>query len=391
MHPYKILLVDDDVNLLAAIRRQLRKNYDLHFAQGGAKGLEIIASEGPFAVVISDMQMPEMNGIEFLSQVKERNPESVRVMLTGNADMQTAIDAVNEGKVYRFFSKPCSMEELSEGIDEGIQRYKLVTAEKDLLEKTVAGSVKVLTDILAMMEPASFGTSHKVRHWVHDIMPLFQGAIRWQLDLAVMLAPLGLAAVPHEVLVKMKSGEKLTDVEQEIITKIPEIGRNLIQNIPRLEPVAEIVYFQNKGFDGSGFPDGPTSGTDIPMGARILKIMNDLALTTQGLYPTVAAFDYLYEKQSLYDPQLLPLIRKGLLQLKKKHKDEHNKNSIIRDVPLSSIRPGYILQSDVCTISGRLILASGYTLSMSHIERLRNINKIEDIQEPILVLMKVYE
>ncbi len=138
----KILLVDDDANLLAATRRQLRKKFELETARSGADGLHALNTNGPFAVVISDMQMPEMNGLEFLKQVKTSAPDTVRMMLTAIVDQNTAVEAVNEGNLFRFLNKPCSSESLSRAIEAGLQQYHLIRAERDLLERTLAGSVK---------------------------------------------------------------------------------------------------------------------------------------------------------------------------------------------------------------------------------------------------------
>ena len=118
----KILFVDDEENILSAIKRQLRKQFDLEFTLSGQKGLDIIKQKGPFAAVVSDMRMPVMDGIKFLSNVREISPDTVRIMLTGNADTQTAVDAVNEGNIFRFLVKPCSSETLSKSLNAGIKQ-----------------------------------------------------------------------------------------------------------------------------------------------------------------------------------------------------------------------------------------------------------------------------
>ena len=113
----KILFVDDEENVLSALKRQFRKQYDVSTAVSGAEGLQKIVKEGPFAVIISDMQMPEMNGIQFLQVAQQMAPDSVRLMLTGNADQQTAVDAVNKGCVFSFYTKPCTPEVMSQAIE----------------------------------------------------------------------------------------------------------------------------------------------------------------------------------------------------------------------------------------------------------------------------------
>ena len=155
----KILLVDDDPNLLSALQRQLRKRFDLTTAQGGEEALAAVRAAAerrePFAVVLSDMRMPGMDGIEVLKQVKDIAPETVRMMLTGNADQQTAIAAINEGSILRFYTKPCPAEQLVAGLAAGVEQYRLVTAERDLFEKTLAGSIKVLADVVSMNDPTA--------------------------------------------------------------------------------------------------------------------------------------------------------------------------------------------------------------------------------------------
>lgn len=131
----RVLLVDDEVNILLAYRRNLKNFFDVTVADNGLSALEIIKSEEQFAVVVSDFRMPEMDGIEFLNKVKEISPDTVRIILTGFADLQIAIDAINEGSIYRFLTKPIQKEKLINIIQDSIQQYRLVTNEKELNRK----------------------------------------------------------------------------------------------------------------------------------------------------------------------------------------------------------------------------------------------------------------
>ncbi len=117
-----MLLVDDEPNILDGFRRGLRKNFDLETAAGPELGLAALADSGPFAVVVSDFQMPSMNGFQFLSEVARRNPETVRVMLTGQADLRVAASAVNDGNVFRFLTKPCGTDDLALSLSDTIVR-----------------------------------------------------------------------------------------------------------------------------------------------------------------------------------------------------------------------------------------------------------------------------
>src|SRR5882724_8374025 len=141
----KILLVDDEPNLLAALQRALRKQFAVETACGGAAGLVALQKWRDYAVVVSDMRMPEMNGVEFLSRTREIAPDVVRIMLTGNADQATAIEAINQGRIFTFLHKPCSPEKLAEALTAGVVHHQLVTAERELMESTLRGSVKILT------------------------------------------------------------------------------------------------------------------------------------------------------------------------------------------------------------------------------------------------------
>src|SRR4051812_1655283 len=203
----KILFVDDDKNLLASCERNLRKQFQVETAEGGEIGLEKIASRGPFAVVVSDMQMPGMNGIQFLSTVKDRAPDSVRIMLTGNADVEVATGVVNRGNIFRFLTKPVPPEVLSKALEDALAQYRLVTAEKELLNKTLSGSIKLLTDILSIADTVSFGRTKALRNLVAEATTKLGLSNAWEIHLAVMLAPIGYVTVPPETLVKERAGE----------------------------------------------------------------------------------------------------------------------------------------------------------------------------------------
>jgi len=129
----KVLLVDDDRNILAGYRRGLRNEFRLETAAGGEQGLQALNSRGPFAMVVSDMRMSGMDGIEFLARVREGFPDTVRAMLTGYADVETAIRAVNEGGLFCFLTKPCPKEKLALSLRAGIEQYRINTAQSAVL------------------------------------------------------------------------------------------------------------------------------------------------------------------------------------------------------------------------------------------------------------------
>jgi response regulator RpfG family c-di-GMP phosphodiesterase len=375
-----ILLVDDEPSLLSALRRQLSETFDITTAEGGEQALAAIgnAREEPFAVVVCDMRMPGMDGIEVLKRIKAMSPDTVRIMLTGNADQQTAIEAINTGSIFRFFSKPCPIETLSEGLRAALDQYRLVTAERELLEKTLSGTIKVLADVMSINDPAASALATRLRDWVRFLTAEFKLPQRWQLDVAASLIPIGKMAIQPDLIAKKKSGQELTAVERDIFVRMPEAGRNLIASIPRLSKVAEIIYLQDRGFDGSGFPkDGPV-GSAIPIDARLLKILKDLAEATEGGPPTAAAFAILDSRRQEYDPLLLRKVRTCL-----EAKGAEAQSEV--DIPVAGLRAGMVVLSDVRLENNHLIVPANTQLSDGQIERLRNLRKIFSFIEPIQV------
>jgi len=178
----KILFVDDDPNILASFKRTLRKLYDVDTAVGPEEGLEAVSRYRHYALVISDLRMPGMDGIQFLAKVRSMAPESIRMILTGNADLQAAIDAVNQGNIFRFLTKPCPPETLQLAIEAGLQQYRLIRAEKELLEKTLRGAIRILTDVLSLVNPEAFGRASRIRRYVRDIGERLGYSKAWQLE-----------------------------------------------------------------------------------------------------------------------------------------------------------------------------------------------------------------
>lgn len=133
----RVLFVDDDQSVLDSLRRGLRGCYDVATARGPEEGLRVVKEEGPFAVVVSDLRMPGMDGVHFLQKIKELCPLCVGIMLTGHGDLSTAMAAVNEGHIFRFLTKPCPIPSLSHALDAGLEQYRMAAAEKDLLRVTL--------------------------------------------------------------------------------------------------------------------------------------------------------------------------------------------------------------------------------------------------------------
>jgi YesN/AraC family two-component response regulator len=215
---HKILLVDDEQNILDGLKRILRNEFSIEVACGGEIALKMMETAGPFAVVVSDMRMPGMNGVQLLKIIRERTPDVVRLMLTGNSEIQTAISAVNEGSVFRFLAKPCSEEVIKGALNAALAQYDLITAEKEILEKTLRGSVKVLTDILALVNPAAFSRTSRVLHTMQHLVQQLGLHDIWRYELAAMLSQIGCVALNRCVLPTFKNEPVILSAVREAKT-----------------------------------------------------------------------------------------------------------------------------------------------------------------------------
>jgi len=262
----KILCVDDEQNVLDGLSRTLRTLFVVETAIGGRSGLEVLSSKGPFVIVTSDLRMPLMDGIEFLSRARELAPDTVRVLLTGQGDLEAAVSAVNDGNIFRFLTKPCPTGLLVRSLMAGAEQYRLLTAEKVLLEQTLRGSIKTLTDILALSNPAAFGRAIRVQHIVSDVMAYFKIGETWPVEVAAMLSQIGYVTLPQGTQEKIYSGEPLTGPEKEMVERVPNVVEQLLANIPRLDSVREILRLYSRNFTDSKTPAGPVAQRNLPWG-----------------------------------------------------------------------------------------------------------------------------
>ncbi|MFW6147707.1 MAG: HD domain-containing phosphohydrolase [Thermodesulfobacteriota bacterium] len=374
----KILIVDDEQNLLDSLKRQLRKRFDMETALGSEEGIRTIAARGPFAVIVSDLRMPFMDGIEFLSRASKIDPNTVRIMLTGNADLQNAIQAINEGNIYRFLTKPCTTETLASVLEQGIEQYRLVTAEKELLEKTLKGSIKVLTELLSLLNPAAFGRSSRIKRYVGEIARHLDISNIWKLETAAMLSQIGCITLPEEATEKLYQGQELSGEEGQLFAMHPTIASDLLSHIPRMEQIAEIITYQDKHFDGSGNPGGTRQGEAIPLGARILKVVLDFDMLESKGHLKGKALKELKKRSGWYDPAVLEALER-VLGLEAKY--------VARDAPISGLKAGMILSEDVSTVKGQLLISRGQEVTPVMIHRLRNFAQRSRIKEPIRVFV----
>ena len=369
----KVLLVDDDSNLLQGLRRQLRKTYALETAESGPQALDLCRAKGPFAVVVSDMQMPGMNGVEFLAALGDLSAETVRIMLTGNADQKTAVQAVNSGQIFRFLNKPCTREELESAINAGIKHYQLITAEKELVSKTLTGSIKVLMDVLSLSNPTAFSRSSRLRRVVHQLLDKVEVESRWECEIAAMLSQIGFVTLTNETIKKLAAGSVLSPEEQESVKRHPKVASELIAHIPRLSGVAKIVEHQAEKFDASQ-PDS------LPIGSRLLKLATDFDTLCANRLDRLHAVAELETCQGWYDPTLVAALREIV---------QAEIHYTVKEITFNELKEGDVLAGPVQDGKGTVLVSKGQEVSGSLLAKLKQFSNKQQLREPIEVMVAV--
>ncbi len=364
----RILLVDDERAVLDALVRQHRKHFSLVTACGPEAALQAIATQGAFAVVVTDFQMPGMDGIQLLSRVKEHAPETVRVMLTGQADLQVAIDAVNRGQIFRFLTKPCEADVLRLGLDAALEQYHLRNAEQILLEHTVRGCIEVLADVLSMTNPTAFGRATRIRRFVRHIVDALKLADAWQYETAALLSQIGWVAIPNDLIQRMAAGESLTSEQVAMMERHPSIARDLLHKIPRLYKVAEMVYHQR-----AELSDPDAALDPVVLGGRILGVALDFEqLLSFGASPS-QALEALRSESGKYDVQIVDALSSA----------EPMKVELeVRVVPLEELEVGMIVEEPVRNVSDELVVGRGQPLTPGSLQRLKNYAELGLLDRP---------
>jgi response regulator RpfG family c-di-GMP phosphodiesterase len=373
-----ILFVDDEENILEGLRRQFRKQFHVHTALGGPQGLKMVMEHGPFAVIVTDERMPGMDGIQFLAKIREVTPESVRIMLTGNNDLDTAIGAVNQGAIFRFLTKPCSLENLQLALVAAVNQYHLIRAERELLETTLTGSLKALADLLSLVNPEVFGRASRIKRYVQGLVGQLNLSDAWRMDIAAALSQIGCMMLPPSVVDKINQGQPLTPAEACMYKTVPATGASLLANIPRMEEVSEIIAYQQKHYDGSGSPVDSRRGDQIPIGARLLKVAQDFDTLRLQNYSSLQALSELQGRKGWYDSQVLGALKATFV---------HEPHETIVSVSLSELRPNVIAAESIMDVQGHLLVAKGQELTEWVVTRLKELKDKRAVRQPISVIL----
>jgi response regulator RpfG family c-di-GMP phosphodiesterase len=361
----RVLCVDDDQFVLAGMQRMLHAKFEVHVASGAIAALQLIEESvsSPFSVIVSDLAMPGVTGIALLKRVREVAPDTVRVLLTGHANIDSAIAAVNDGEVFRFLTKPCGASALIGAVSSAAEHYRLAIAERVLLERTLHGSIKALTDVLTLVNPSAFARGARLKRYVARVAAPLGVDNQWEIEIAALLSRLGSVSLPAALVDKLHTGKELTAEEQLLADGVPAMAASFIAEIPRLDGVCEILVYQNTAFDGANSPRRGVRGDSIPLGARILKVATDLdALEASGMVAEVA-IGALSARADTYDPRVVAAFVGAI--------ETDTCPVRVKYVRLGEVIPGMVFAADVTGPNGLLLAARGQEVGRALTERLR--------------------
>jgi DNA-binding NarL/FixJ family response regulator len=366
----RILCVDDEPHVLAGLRRVFRRQYDVSVAEGAEAALASLAQGPPFAVVISDMRMPGMSGAALLAEVWKRAPDTVRMLLTGQADLESAILAVNEGHLFRFLTKPCPPEALSKAIDAAVAQHRLITSEKVLLEQTLVGSMRVLSEVLALVHPQTFGVGARRHQRARAVAHELGQTDAWHVEVASMLTSVGYVVLPAEVVTKLEVGAPLDGGEVKMTEQVPDVVERVLSHIPRLERVRDVLAHcrVTRGVQRPATRKGP-----VPLGAHVLNALQDLSVLEAREGNTAKAIAAL-RAAAAYESTLLDAVARVVQPFPPE----------LRSLALNDLQTDMVLASDVKSSAGALLVARGQPVTVHLIQRLRNFNERGGVAQPIV-------
>ena len=359
----RVLFVDDEPSVLEAVAVNLRRGFDVVTASSGADGLEYLQAESDFAVVVSDMRMPRMDGATFLALARETAPDTVRMLLTGQSDLEATIKAVNHGQIFRFLTKPCPRDTLRLAVESAVAQHRMITGERVLLEQTLRGSIKMLCDVLAVTSPAAFGRAHQIKRRVLQLAVQLGILDSWQLEIAALASQLGYITLPHDLCDKVERRLPLTEMELRAVVNAPAMAEQLLANIPRLESVRAMLALHVRPPPRDMTADSTTQL--VQLGAHLLRISIDLEAVEPSRSEAIDSPIDLLADKSIYDPEVLEIADRLYR--------ERGARQQTRAVNLANLHCGMVLAEEVRLATGTLLVARGYEVTAGFIERIKNL------------------
>jgi FixJ family two-component response regulator len=353
----RVICVDDEPNVLASLKLLLSRHYDVHTAGGGEEGLAMLARLAPVSVVICDMRMPGMPGTEYLRQVAQRSPASARILLTGETDIEAAAEAINTGDLFRFLLKPCAADQLRGALAAGVELYRLRTAEQDLLQRTLVGSIRALVEVLAIADPVAFGRIGRLKELALAVAATLGMGEAWHLEYAALVCQIGNISLPDATAKKSYGGQPLTMQERIQIEEALKLGPTVIKHIPRLERVMRIL--EELAASSSG------SSSNLSVETHILRTVLVYEAMERTAKPRSAAIQAFIARSGEFDSS----VSGALLEVLGAGKP---KNDASIEVGVRELRAGMITAAELRAVTGALLVPAGTEITPSLLARLMN-------------------
>ncbi|HEX2869961.1 MAG TPA: HD domain-containing phosphohydrolase [Polyangiaceae bacterium] len=366
-----ILCVDDEPLVLEGLERTLRQSFEVMTETKPLAALALLEKrEYDFVAVISDMRMPLMDGAKFLSCAAEIVPNSTRVLLTGHAELNAAIAAVNTGRIFRFLCKPCAPNDLLSAVEAAAEQHQLRTLEKQLLEQTLTGSVRLLTEVLTLVAPKIFTRSQLLQAYMLHLARALGRNDAWRFELAACLSMIGCVGLPDDTLNRALAGTPLDEQEARSFAEHPLSTHRLLKKIPHVEDVAEMIRLQ---VDGASTED---VSADVLLGANMLRVARDVeALVAAGATEAEAV--------KKLQPGCPPA-RLELLKLLGAFASAAPPGEV-KELGVAQLTANMSLEDDVKTKSGAVLIPANKQLTLLLLERLLRFSRAGLLVEPVRV------
>lgn len=424
----KILFVDDEEGILSSLKRLFEEdNYEILTTTSGYRAIELFEKE-PFDIIVSDQRMSEMDGVQFLEQAKRRCPESIRMMLTGHADINEAIDSINRGEIYRYITKPWNNDELKAIIHDAIELQRLRKENKDLLELTKKQNLE-LKDLNANLEEKVVAQTEDLRNTLDELKGLYDRLDKGYIDSVRVFSNLiklrrraiaqhhrNTAALAKKIALKMelpeealkdieiaallhdigkigmsdsilnKSFADMGAIERVVYMKHSILGQVLLQSIEIMRKVGIIIRHHHERWDGEGYPDN-INGEQIPIGSRIISIASDYDALMNGtlMSSKFAAYEakqfIIDNKEKRYDPEIIQLSTAIFAE----QEEELRKRGDFKIVS-SELKEGMVVSRDIYTAGGLLLLGGDTKLTGRHIDNIINFEMADGQKYDIYIL-----
>ncbi len=386
---HHVLILNQNRDFMSQLQAELERSacvVDWEWVEKDEDARKLLHSGKEFAVVVADKYLLNIEkSSHYRAMQSEQSVTFVdpAFIILDSSDQ----DAKPSQPIFKHFSQPVVIQDLKKGIEEAIDYYRMRKIEHSMFTETVQGSVQVMADILSVIDPKAFTRVKKIADWSTLLGEHLGIRENWQLRISAILSHIGWVTIPHSVQEKFSAGKALEVHERAQINQVPMISSDWVSKIPRLEYVAKVIRYQNKNFDGGGFPVDACKGMDIPVEARVLKILIDACNLTSGRFPSSYVFEKISKNSGYYDPKIFKICQEVFRELWEKSDDQLHGN--IEAISLHLLRPGQLLMDDIVTLNGHLILAKGQKISDTQIIKLANYGQMHGIREPIHILREV--